>query len=50
MGESHLCEFITLLHTFHKLGMHELAALAVKSLVSKRRNLFSNLLIPENSH
>lgn len=50
MGESHLREFITLLHTSHKLGMHELAALAVKSLARKCRNLFSNLLIPKNSH
>lgn len=34
------CEFITLLHV-KKLGMHELAAMAVKSLASKCRNVVS---------
>lgn len=50
MGESHLCELITLFHTSHKLGMHELAALSVKSLTSKCMDLFRNLVIPGNSH
>lgn len=35
MGGFHLCEFSTLLHTSYRLGMQELAALAVKSLASK---------------
>lgn len=50
MGENHLCDFITVFHTSHKLGMHELLALSVKSLTSKCMDLISNLVIPMNLH